>query len=183
MKNNKIELAIEQLLFSSRWIQVPLYIGLVIASIVYAIKSSIETLHLIQHFLEWTESEVMLSILTLVDITMVVNLLVMVIIGGYTTFVSKMDLIDTHIDKPEWLKKVGSGTLKVKLAGALISISGIHLLKSFINIEKMENMATVKYQIAIHVVFLFSALLLAITDMLISKKNIYTSSKPTKNEA
>jgi uncharacterized protein (TIGR00645 family) len=111
----------------------------------------------------------MLGVLTLVDITMVANLLIMVIIGGYSTFVSKMN-IETHEDRPDWLKKVDAGTLKVKLAGSLVGVSGIHLLQSFINIQN-KNIEHVKWQIVIHVVFLLSSVILAYTEKILHEKH------------
>lgn len=112
----------------------------------------------------------MLSVLSLVDITMVANLLVMVIIGGYATFVSRLH-IEEHEDRPEWLEKIDAGTLKVKLAGSLIGVSGIHLLKSFINIAE-KDMERVKWQIIIHAVFLLSALMLAYTEKILKEGKI-----------
>ena len=111
----------------------------------------------------------MLGVLTLVDITMVANLLIMVIIGGYSTFVSKMN-IGSHEDRPDWLEKIDAGTLKVKLAGSLVGVSGIHLLQTFINIEN-QNLEQVKWQVIIHVVFLLSSVLLAYTETLLHKKH------------
>jgi len=116
----------------------------------------------------------MLGILTLVDIAMVLNLLVMVIIGGYATFVSRLHL-DQHEDRPDWLEKINAGTLKVKLAGALVGISGIHLLKSFVDISK-KDYEQVKWQIIIHIVFLLSTLALAYTEKILHD----SESKPTK---
>ncbi|MDH4262782.1 MAG: TIGR00645 family protein [Spirochaetia bacterium] len=168
MKKN-IEEVFEKLIFASRWIQLPLYLGLVVGLLVYSYKFFIELVHLVSHADELDEAMVMLGILSLVDITMVANLIVMVVIGGYATFVSKLD-VDTHKDKPEWLDKVDAGTLKVKLAGALIGISGIHLLKAFINIKHMDAVE-VQYQIIIHVVFLFTTLLLALTESILHKKH------------
>jgi len=118
---------------------------------------------------EITEELLMLGVLTLVDITMVANLLVMVIIGGYATFVSRINL-DNHPDKPDWLDKIDAGTLKVKLATALVGISGIHLLKSFINIKEKSN-DQVMWQVIIHVVFLLSSVMLAYTEKLMHKNH------------
>jgi len=112
----------------------------------------------------------MLGILTLVDITMVLNLLIMVIIGGYATFVSHIDL-ESHEDRPDWLEKIDAGMLKVKLATALISISGIHLLKSFINIEHKKP-EQVLWQVVIHCTFLISAVLLAYIEKMMKKPAI-----------
>ncbi|MGE3261946.1 MAG: TIGR00645 family protein [Bacteriovoracia bacterium] len=158
----KLEHLFEAIIFSSRWVQAPIYGGLIVGSVLYAYKFLVELIHLCATIGTIKEEVLMLGILTLVDISMVLNLLVMVIIGGYATFVSKMHL-DKHEDRPDWLEKIDAGTLKVKLAGALVGISGIHLLKSFINISNKDP-ALVKWEIIIHVVFLFSTLMLAFTE-------------------
>jgi uncharacterized protein (TIGR00645 family) len=160
-----IEHYFEAIIFSSRWIQAPIYGGLIVGSALYSYKFLVELIHLVQEVKTIQEEVLMLGILTLVDISMVLNLLVMVIIGGYATFVSRMHL-DHHEDRPDWLEKIDAGTLKVKLAGALVGISGIHLLKSFINITN-KDMEHVKWQIIIHVVFLFSTLMLAYTEKIL----------------
>ncbi len=157
-----LEHIFENLIFASRWIQAPVYGGLVVGSMLYTYKFLVELIHLTIEVGTIKEEVLMLGILTLVDISMVLNLLVMVIIGGYATFVSRMNL-DQHEDRPDWLEKIDAGTLKVKLAGALVGISGIHLLKSFININN-KDFEQVKWQIVIHVVFLFSTLMLAYTE-------------------
>lgn len=158
----KIENLLESLIFSSRWVQAPIYAGLIVGSILYTYKFLVELIHLCASVNTISEELLMLGILTLVDISMVLNLLIMVIVGGYATFVSRMNLED-HEDRPDWLEKIDAGTLKVKLAGALVGISGIHLLKSFINISN-KDYEQVKWQIVIHVVFLFSTLMLAYTE-------------------
>jgi len=163
-----VEIMIERLIFSSRWLQLPLYVGLIIGCFLYAYKFLIELFHLCMTINQITEATLMLGVLTLVDITMVANLLIMVIIGGYSTFVSKLN-IDSHEDRPEWLTKINAGTLKVKLAGALVGISGIHLLRSFINIEHQE-IEHIKWQVIIHVVFLFSSIMLAYTEKILHEK-------------
>lgn len=165
----KLENIFESFIFSSRWIQAPIYAGLIIGAVLYTYKFLVELVHLCTTIGTITEEVLMLGILTLVDISMVLNLLVMVIIGGYATFVSRMNL-DQHEDRPDWLEKVDAGTLKVKLAGALVGISGIHLLKSFINIGNKE-FEQVKWQIVIHVVFLFSTLMLAYTEKVLHSSN------------
>lgn len=161
----------ERFIFASRWVQAPIYAGLVVASVLYTYKFMLELIHLCMTIGEIKEELLMLGILTLVDISMVLNLLAMVIIGGYATFVSRMNL-QNHEDRPDWLEKIDAGTLKVKLAGALVGISGIHLLKSFINITN-KDFEQVKWQVVIHVVFLFSTLMLAYTE-----KVLYSSRKP-----
>lgn len=167
--NHKIESFFEKIIFGSRWLQAPLYTGLIIGGILYSYKFVVELIHLCTSINEITETALMLGVLTLVDITMVANLLIMVIIGGYSTFISRLD-IDKHDDKPEWLQKVDSGTLKVKLAGSLVGVSGIHLLQIFINIEN-KNPEDVKWQIIIHVVFLISTLALAWTERILHHKH------------
>jgi uncharacterized protein (TIGR00645 family) len=121
-----------------------------------------ELIHLVTKAGELSESEVMLIVLGLIDVVMIANLLIMVIIGGYETFVSKIDL-HGHPDQPEWLSHVNAGVLKVKLAVALISISSIHLLRTFINAPNMDDRVVI-IQIAIHVAFLISAIAIAWTD-------------------
>lgn len=160
-----IERIFEQSIFASRWVQAPIYVGLIVASVLYTFKFLQELIHLCLTVDTTSEEMLMLGVLTLVDISMVLNLLIMVIIGGYATFVSRMDL-QAHEDRPDWLEKIDAGTLKVKLAGALVGISGIHLLKSFINIGN-KSIEQVKWQIIIHVVFLFSALMLAYTEKIL----------------
>ncbi|HKR04428.1 MAG TPA: TIGR00645 family protein [Bacteroidia bacterium] len=168
--SGKAESVLEKIIFASRWVQAPLYVGLIIGGVLYAYKFLDELIHLCASITEITESALMLGVLTLVDITMVANLLIMVIIGGYSTFVSKID-IETHVDRPEWLKKVDAGTLKVKLAGSLVGVSGIHLLQVFINIEQ-RNLEYVKWQVIIHVVFLLSSIMLAYSEKLLHEKKI-----------
>lgn len=158
----KLENIYEAFIFSSRWIQAPIYGGLIVGSALYSYKFMVELIHLCAHINSITEEVLMLGILTLVDITMVLNLLIMVIIGGYSTFVSHIPL-DKHEDCPDWLEKINAGTLKVKLAGALVGISGIHLLKAFIDIGKKDPMH-IKLQIIIHVIFLLSTFALAYTE-------------------
>lgn len=167
--SNKFESVFEKIIFSSRWIQAPLYAGLILGGMLYAYKYLVELVHLCTSINEISETVLMLGILTLVDITMVANLLVMVIIGGYSTFVSRLN-IDSHEDKPEWLQKIDAGSLKVKLAGSLVGVSGIHLLQTFINIKNHES-EHVMWQVIIHVVFLFSALMLAYTEKILHQKH------------
>lgn len=171
----KIENAFEIFIFSSRWVQAPVYGGLIVGSMLYTYKFLVELIHLCATITTISEEMLMLGILTLVDISMVLNLLIMVIIGGYATFVSRIHF-DHHEDRPDWLKKIDAGTLKVKLAGALVGISGIHLLKSFININN-KDFNQVKWQIIIHVVFLFSTLMLAYTEKVLASSKSPASEK------
>ena len=119
------------LIFSSRWLQLPLYLGLIVAQGVYVILFLKELWHLVHGATSLSEQDIMLVVLGLIDVVMISNLLIMVIVGGYETFVSRMRL-DRHPDQPEWLSHVNASVLKVKLAMAIIGISSIHLLKTFI---------------------------------------------------
>ena len=181
------------LIFSSRWLQLPLYLGLIVAQGVYVFLFLKELSHLVTDITTLNEQQVMLLVLGLIDVVMISNLLMMVIVGGYETFVSRMRL-DRHPDQPEWLSHVNASVLKVKLAMAIIGISSIHLLKTFIEAGSLDGMplcgtpaafaaakdalaigyagvtcnkvtATgVMWQTIIHTIFILSALGIAWTD-------------------
>ncbi|WP_439544255.1 TIGR00645 family protein [Hyphomicrobium sp.] len=159
------------LIFGSRWLQVPLYLGLIIAQCVYVFLFMKELLHLISHASAFGEQEIMLIVLGLIDVVMISNLLVMVIVGGYETFVSRLKLQD-HPDQPEWLSHVNASVLKIKLAMAIIGISSIHLLKTFIEAGNLGSPAAklteagVMWQTIIHIVFILSAVGIAYVDRL-----------------
>ena len=153
----------ENLIFASRWLQAPLYVGLIVAQGVYVYQFLIELFELILHAGHWESEQIMLSVLGLIDVVMIANLLIMVIVGGYETFVSRLDL-QGHPDQPEWLSHVNAGVLKVKLATALIGISSIHLLKTFIEIRTRPVDSGVMWQVVIHLAFVLSAFALAWTD-------------------
>src|ERR1044071_941255 len=119
------------LIFGSRWLQLPLYVGLIVAQCVYVVLFLKELWHLALHAFDFTEQQIMLAVLGLIDVVMISNLLVMVIVGGYETFVSRLNL-QGHPDEPEWLSHVNASVLKIKLAMAIIGISSIHLLRTFI---------------------------------------------------
>lgn len=169
-------------IFLSRWLQAPLYLGLIIAQSVYVYRFLVELGHLfgfavlghhspdsVPKNVTDTETVVMLSVLGLIDVVMIANLLIMVIVGGYETFVSRLNL-QGHPDQPEWLSHVNAGVLKVKLATALIGISSIHLLKTFINVGasggKDAINSAVMWQVLIHITFVLSALALGWIDRL-----------------
>ena len=167
---NKFEKTFEKLLFFSRWVQLPIYLGLVVATILYVIKFLHQIFALCMHFLGQEEVKFMTEILDLIDTSMVINLLVVVFIGGYCTFVSKIGFENSE-DKPEWLSKINANSLKVKLIVALVSITGVHLLKTFISLSALPkadvNLTNlVGFQIAIHLIFVLSAILLAYADKL-----------------
>ncbi|WP_137175121.1 TIGR00645 family protein [Massilia sp. HP4] len=174
---------LSNLIFASRWLQLPLYLGLILAQCVYVFHFWVELVDLIgaamgnvdslNHIIDavglsgnrptrLTETVIMLVVLGLIDVVMISNLLIMVIVGGYETFVSRMHL-EGHPDQPEWLSHVNATVLKTKLAMAIIGISSIHLLKTFINAANYEE-KTLMWQTLIHVAFLVSALAISWTD-------------------
>lgn len=157
------EATLEYLVFASRWWQVPIYVGLTIGSLLYGVKFGSELIGFIRRAEELTEVESMMAILALIDIVMVMNLLVVVIIGGYSIFTSKLDFSKTK-DRPQWLDNLDADRLKVTLATSLASISAVHLLKSYIDIhseQRVNDLSTLKYEIAIHLLFVLSSLALA----------------------
>ena len=181
-----------RLIFASRWLQLPLYIGLIAAQCVYVFHFWVELVHLLEAVFgsqealqalttsigyksdsvptKLTEAIIMLVILGLIDVVMISNLLIMVIVGGYETFVSRMYL-ERHPDQPEWLSHVNASVLKVKLAMAIIGISSIHLLKTFINAANYDEKVLL-WQAIIHIAFLFSAMAIAYTDKLLNQTRV-----------
>ena len=177
-----------KLIFASRWLQLPLYVGLILAQMVYVFHFWVELVHLIEAVFgnqvaleklvtsigyrsdgaapQLNETVIMLVVLALIDVVMISNLLIMVIVGGYETFVSRMRL-EGHPDQPEWLSHVNASVLKVKLATAIIGISSIHLLKTFINAANYTD-KVLMWQTIIHITFLLSALAIAYTDRLMT---------------
>ena len=182
------------LIFSSRWLQLPLYLGLIVAQGVYVFLFGKELWHLIHDAARLGEQDIMLIVLGLIDVVMISNLLMMVIVGGYETFVSRLRL-ENHPDQPEWLSHVNASVLKVKLAMAIIGISSIHLLKTFIAAGSLgglpfcspETLAAavegakttcssltqqgVLWQTIIHCVFILSAIGIAWTDRIMQGGN------------
>ncbi|MFT3856325.1 MAG: TIGR00645 family protein [Aquabacterium sp.] len=173
-------------IFATRWLQLPLYLGLILAQVVYVYHFWVELVHLVEAALghpealkaifaaagqagpapdHLTETTIMLVVLGLIDVVMISNLLIMVIVGGYETFVSRMNL-EAHPDQPEWLDHVNASVLKVKLGTAIIGISSIHLLKTFINAENYSEKALIA-QTCIHIAFLLSAMAIAATDRIL----------------
>jgi len=152
------------ILFGSRWLQLPLYLGLIVAQAVYVFFFGVELVHLVSTAYTLKEADIMLIVLGLIDVVMISNLLIMVIVGGYETFVSRLNLTG-HPDEPDWLSHVNANLLKVKLATAIIGISSIHLLKTFINAENLSE-KTLIWQTVIHMTFVFSAIAIAYIDKL-----------------
>jgi len=185
------------LIFASRWLQLPLYLGLIAAQAVYVYHFWIELVHLLEaafgsqdalralvanlgykaevQITGLNETITMLVVLGLIDVVMISNLLIMVIVGGYETFVSRMHL-EGHPDQPEWLNHVNASVLKVKLGMAIIGISSIHLLKSFINAANYD-VKVLMWQTIIHIVFLLSALAIAMTDRLMGASHPAANAK------
>ena len=169
---------LSSLIFASRWLQLPLYLGLIVAQGVYVVLFVIELWHLILGATSLGEQLIMLAVLGLIDVVMISNLLVMVIVGGYETFVSRLNL-QGHPDQPEWLSHVNASVLKVKLAMAIIGISSIHLLKTFIAIgtlgaeDSKYTADGVRWQTIIHMVFILSAIGIAWTDKLMQGKKAH----------
>jgi uncharacterized protein (TIGR00645 family) len=160
-----------QLIFASRWLQLPLYLGLIVAQGVYVVLFLKELWHLVLHTLNYTEQEIMLVVLGLIDVVMISNLLIMVIVGGYETFVSRLQL-ERHPDQPEWLSHVNASVLKIKLAMAIIGISSIHLLRTFIYAGSLGKEGLpytetgVMWQTVIHGLFVISAIGIAYVEHL-----------------
>ncbi len=180
---------LSSLIFATRWLQLPLYLGLIAAQCVYVFHFWVELVHLLEaafgnqtalqalitgigyksdvQVTTLNETIIMLVVLALIDVVMISNLLIMVIMGGYDTFVSRLNLAD-HPDEPEWLSHVNASVLKVKLATAIIGISSIHLLKTFINAANYDNKVLIA-QTLIHITFLLSAIAIAYTDRLMTR--------------
>lgn len=158
------------ILFGSRWLQLPLYLGLIVAQAVYVFFFGVELVHLVQKASHLVEADIMLIVLGLIDVVMISNLLIMVIVGGYETFVSRLNLAG-HPDEPDWLSHVNANLLKVKLATAIIGISSIHLLKTFINAENLTEQVLI-WQTIIHMTFVLSAVAIAYIDKLMSHAEV-----------
>ena len=168
-ENTRSKITLGSFIFLSRWLQAPLYFGLIVAQGVYVYHFMVELWHLVQKTDGLKETEIMLAVLGLIDVVMIANLLIMVIVGGYETFVSRLNL-QHHPDQPEWLSHVNAGILKVKLAMALIGISSIHLLKTFIGaketLKDITGNDTIMWQVLIHLTFVLSAVAMAWIDRL-----------------
>ena len=191
-KSSSSRRAVSRAIFLSRWLQLPLYLGLIVAQGIYVWQFWVELSHLLSaafgdvHAVQTvtcavqaagvdcaqlasstslSEATVMLVVLGLVDVVMISNLLIMVIIGGYETFVSRLDL-DDHPDQPEWLSHVNASVLKVKLGTAIIGISSIHLLKTFINASQYDA-KTLIAQTGIHMAFLVSAIAIGYAERIV----------------
>src|SRR5215813_2675023 len=167
---------VPMLIFGSRWLQLPLYVGLIVAQGIYVVLFIKELWHLFLHSFDFSEQQIMLAVLGLIDVVMISNLLVMVIVGGYETFVSRLDL-QGHPDEPEWLGHVNASVLKIKLAMAIIGISSIALLRTFIEAGNLGTSRSgnyteqgVMWQVLIHLTFIVSAIGIAYVDRISDKQ-------------
>lgn len=169
LTRDKVKRIISRIIFTGRWLQLPLYLGLICILAAYVYRFMIELVELVMHINGFDDTHIMLGVLDLIDVVMIANLLIMVVMGGYETFVSHLELGE-HPDQPEWLDHLDAGAMKVKLALSLIGISSIHLLRTFIDSSKMSN-DTVMWQVIIHVTLIISAMALAWTNrMILSSK-------------
>lgn len=164
-----IESLIEKILFRSRWLLAPLYLGLVGALLLLVIKFIEEFVVIVPNILHMGGSEVTMAILKLVDIVLIANLLLMIIFSGYENFVSKIDLAKEHQDRPSWMGTIDYGNLKLKVIGSIVAISSIELLKVFINIHNMSSV-DIAWMVGLHLTFVVSGLLFALTERLAEGK-------------
>lgn len=163
-----MERLIEKSLYASRWLLAPIYLGLSVALIALSIKFFQELYHVFSHVIVWSESDLVLVLLSLVDMSLVAGLLVMVMFSGYENFVSKLD-IDEGTERLGWLGKYDVGTLKLKVAASIVAISSIHLLRAFMNMENIpaEELNTrMTWYVVTHMAFVISALLMGYLDKL-----------------
>jgi uncharacterized protein (TIGR00645 family) len=165
-KSGVFKNSLGKVIFSSRWLQAPLYVGLIFALAAYVYRFLKELIHLFSELNAPSDTFIMLGVLGLIDVVMIANLLIMVIMGGYETFITSLG-IEKHPDQPEWLDHLDAGAMKIKLALALIGISSIHLLRTFIDPTQYSNIA-IGWQVGIHVTLLVSALTIAFTNRLLN---------------
>lgn len=165
---------IESVIFRSRWVLAPMYLGLVGGLVILLVKFVQEFLHIVVHLIDTSERDAVLSLLALVDITLVANLLIMVIFSGYENFVSKIDVAD-HVDKPEWMGKVDYTGLKLKLIGSIVAISAIDLLKAFMHISTpgVEHLtdSQMGWMVGIHMALIVSGVMFALMDRIAEPKS------------
>jgi uncharacterized protein (TIGR00645 family) len=162
----KFEHSIEMLMFHSRWLMAPFYIGLIVSLALLLVKFIQELLHIVPSILSASESDVILMVLALIDMSLAGNLLLIVIFSGYENFVSKIDVHD-HPDRPGWMGKVDYSNLKLKLIASIVAISGIHLLKSFMSVDKIDK-ENLMWLVIIHLSFLVSGVMLATMDWIMT---------------
>jgi uncharacterized protein (TIGR00645 family) len=167
----KFERLLEVILFESRWSLVPLYLGLVVTLILLSLKFLQELWHIFPHLFSDHGSALILNILSLVDIVLVANLILMIVFSGYENFVSKIDFVRDHVDRPDWMGKVGYSDMKLKVIGSVVAISSIELLRAFMQIDGMDaaHYDSLTWKIAIHITFVISGVLFAVMERLSHK--------------
>ncbi len=163
-----MEHRLEALIFRSRWLLAPFFIGLILAVISLLVEFVIKLFALLRNVLTPTESDTIVAILSLVDITLIASLLLIIIFSGYENFVSKID-VGEHVDRPAWMGRVGFSDLKIKLIGAIVAISAVELLKAFIDLDKFTDQQ-IAWKVGIHLTFVFSGVLFALSDRIAEGK-------------
>jgi len=163
-----MESGFEHFLFASRWILAPIYLGLVVAMLILLVKFGKEVWHLVAHLAVLSEGEIITGVLSLVDVALIMNLLIIIIFSGYENFVSKMEDLHSHHDRPDWMGHIGFTDLKIKVIGSIVAISGIELLKAFMNVEHLSD-RHLGWMVGIHLTFVLSGLLYAAMDRLQGK--------------
>jgi uncharacterized protein (TIGR00645 family) len=167
IRHSFLERAIEQTIFASRWLMAPFYLGLIVALILLLAEFARRAFDLVSDSLSAQQANIIIGILSLIDLSLMANLVIMVMFAGYENFVSKLD-IDEHKDRPDWMGHVGFGDLKLKLMTSIVAISAIHVLEAFMNLDHLDN-RTLAWTVGIHMTFIISGILLATMER-ISKK-------------
>jgi uncharacterized protein (TIGR00645 family) len=160
---------VEDLLFASRWLLVPFYIGLAICIALLLVKFGKEFLHFVEYVFTGTSNDVVIGLLTMIDVVLLANLLIIIIFAGYENFVSKIDT-GGHEDRPDWMGHVSFSDLKMKLIGSIVAISGIELLKAFVDVQSFTT-EQLAWKVGIHLTFVISGLLFAVSDWLTHSKH------------
>jgi uncharacterized protein (TIGR00645 family) len=164
----RIETTFEHFLFASRWLMAPIYFGLVLALVVLLIKFGKEVWHLFANIATASGSELIIGVLSLVDISLIMSLLVIIMFSGYENFVSKMEDLHNHADRPDWMGHIGFSDQKIKLIGSIVAISAIELLKAFMDVDNLSD-RHLAWMVGIHMTFIVSGVLYAVMDRLQGK--------------
>ncbi|GHT87420.1 UPF0114 protein [Betaproteobacteria bacterium] len=170
MTLKQIENKFEHVLFASRWLMAPVYFGLALALVVLLIKFGKGVYGIFADIATATSNDLIIGVLSLVDVALIMNLLIIIMFSGYENFVSKMDDLHDHVDRPEWMGHIGFSDLKLKLIGSMVAISGIELLKAFMNVDGLED-RHLYWMVGIHVTFLVSGVFYALMDRLAGAKH------------
>ena len=168
---NRFEHRLESIIFSSRWLLAPFFVGLIVSIVVLLVKFFKALVALVPMVISGTDSEIIVAILSLVDAALIASLLLIITFSGYENFVSKIN-VGEHEDRPAWMGKVGFSDLKLKLIGAIVAISAVELLKAFINVEMLTN-TQLAWKVGIHLTFVFSGVMFALTDRITERKTVH----------